>query len=265
MFSLDNLSLAMRAIWKGSIGFGLVNIPVKLYSAVQKSNLDLDMLDAKDHSRIKFQRINESTRKEVSYDKIVKGYMLNDNYVILDDQDFSDASPEKTKMIELENFVDIKEINPIYYETSYYAEPETQGKKAYALLLKALIQSKKAGVARFVLRNTENMCVIHPLGEVITVTKIRFQEEIRSAEDVKVPALSSISKKELDVGMALIKQYSSPFNIESFKDEYTKELLKIIKAKAKGKRATVKKLKPRAATSDDLYDQLLQSLGGKGA
>ena len=255
----------MRAIWKGSIGFGLVNIPVKLYSAVQKSNLDLDMLDAKDHARIKFQRINESTRKEVSNDKIVKGYLLNDNYVILDEQDFADASPEKTKMIELENFVDIKEINPIYYETSYYAEPETQGKKAYALLLKALIQSKKAGVARFVLRNTENMCVIHPLGEVITVTKIRFQEEIRSSEDVKVPDLTSISKKELDVGMALIKQYTSPFNIESFKDEYTKELLKIIKAKAKGKRATVKKLKPRAAASDDLYDQLLQSLGGKGA
>lgn len=265
MFSKDNLSSAMRAIWKGSIGFGLVNIPVKLYSAVQKSNLDLDMLDSKDHARIKFQRINESTRKEVSNDKIVKGYLLNDNYVILDEQDFSDASPEKTKMIELENFVDINEINPIYYETSYYAEPETQGKKAYALLLKALIQSKKAGVARFVLRNTENMCVIHPLGEVITITKIRFQEEIRSTEDIKVPDLKSISKKEVDVGMALIKQYTSPFNIESFKDEYTKELLKIIKAKAKGKRATVKKLKPRAAASDDLYDQLLQSLGGKGA
>lgn len=255
----------MRAIWKGSIGFGLVNIPVKLYSAVQKSNLDLDMLDSKDHSRIKFQRINESTRKEVSFDKIVKGYLLKDNYVILDDQDFADASPEKTKMIELENFVDIKEINPIYYETSYYAEPEKQGKKAYALLLKALIQSKKAGVARFVLRNTENMCVIHPRDEVITVTKIRFQEEIRSAEDIEVPDLTSISKKELDVGMALIKQYSSPFNIESFKDEYTKELLKIIKAKAKGKRATVKKLKPRAAASDDLYDQLLESLSSKGA
>jgi DNA end-binding protein Ku len=255
----------MRAIWKGSIGFGLVNIPVKLYSAVQKSSLDLDMLDSKDHARIKFQRINEGTRKEVPFDKIVKGYLLKENYVILDDQDFADASPEKTKMIELENFVDIKEINPIYYETSYYAEPEKQGKKAYALLLKALIQSKKAGVARFVLRNTENMCVIHPRDEVITVTKIRFQEEIRSAEDIDVPDLTSISKKELDVGMALIKQYSSPFNIESFKDEYTKELLKIIKAKAKGKRATVKKLKPRAATSDDLYDQLLESLSGKGA
>lgn len=255
----------MRSIWKGSIGFGLVNIPVKLYSAVQKSNLDLDMLDSKDHSRIKFQRINESTRKEVPFDKIVRGYLMNDQYVILDENDFADAAPEKTKMIELENFVDIEEINPIYYETSYYAEPETQGKKAYALLLKALIQSKKAGVARFVLRSTENLCVIHPVGEVITVTKIRFQEEIRSSEDIKVPALDSISKKELDVGMALIKQYSSKFDIAAFKDEYTSELLKIIKAKSKGKRATVKKLKPRVESGDDLYGQLLQSLKGKGA
>lgn len=255
----------MRAIWKGSIGFGLVNIPIRLYSAVQNSHLDLDMLDSKDHAPIKFQRINANTRKEVPYDKIVKGYLLRDKYVILDEEDFEDASPEKTKMIELENFVDIGEINPIYYETSYYAEPESQGKKAYALLLKALTQSGKAGVARFVLRNTENLCVIHALEEVIVVTKIRFQEEIRSAEEIKVPAIDAISKKELDVGLALIKQYTSAFDIKDFKDEYTQELLKIIKAKAKGKRATVKKLKPREATGDDLYEQLMQSLNKQGA
>ena len=255
----------MRAIWKGAIGFGLVNIPVRLYSAVQNSNLDFDMLDSKDHSRIKFQRINEQTRKEVPFNKIVKGYMLDEKYVILDDHDFEDASPEKTKLIELENFVDIEEINPIYYETSYYAEPEAQGKKAYALLLKALSKSNKAGIARFVLRSTENLCVIHPLDNVLVVTKIRFSEEIRSHEEIKVPPTDSISKKEIDVGMALIKQYSSKFNIASFKDEYSKELLRIIKAKAKGKRATVKKLKPREETGDDLYSQLMQSLNKKGA
>jgi DNA end-binding protein Ku len=255
----------MRSIWKGSIGFGLVNIPVKLYSAVQKSNLDFDMLDSKDHSRIKFQRINENSRKEVPYDKIVKGYLIDEKYIIMDDKDFEDASPEKTKMIELENFVGIDEINPIYYETSYYAEPETQGKKAYALLLKALIQSNKAGVARFVLRSTENLCVIHPMDNVLVVTKIRFNEEIRTTEEIKSPPTDSISKKELDVGLALIKQYTSPFDIESFKDEYSKELLRIIEAKAKGKRATVKKLKPREDSGDDLYSQLMQSLSKKGA
>lgn len=253
----------MRTIWKGAIGFGLVNIPVKLYSAVQNSHLDLDMLDEKDHSRIKFLRINEKTRKEVPYDKIVKGYLIKDNYVILDEQDFEDASPEKTKMIELENFVDITSINPIYYEISYYAEPEKQGKKAYALLLKALVKSKKAGVARFVFRSTENLCVIHPLGEVLVITKIRFQEEIREYEDLEVPSADTVTKKELDVGLALIKQYTAAFDIKSFKDEYSKELLKIIQAKAKGKRATVKKLKPREESSDDLYTQLMQSLGTK--
>ena len=252
----------MRSIWKGAIGFGLVNIPVKLYSGVQNSNLDLDMLDERDHAKIKFQRINEDTRKEVPYEKIVKGYFLKDRYVILDDHDFEEAAPEKNKVIELENFVDIKEINPIYYETSYYTEPEKQGVKAYALLLKALEKSKKAGVGRFVLRSTENLCVIHPMDGVIVITKIRFQEEIRTLSEIKRVDDKAISKKEMDVGMALIKQYSSPFDITSFKDTYSDELLKIIKAKAKGKRAVVKKLKPQKATSDNLYEQLMQSLGG---
>ena len=252
----------MRSIWKGAIGFGLVNIPVKLYSGVQNSNIDLDMLDERDHSHIKYQRINENTRKEVPYDKIVKGYFLNDRYVILDEHDFEDAAPEKNKVIELENFVDINEINPIYYETSYYTEPEKQGAKAYALLLKALEKSKKAGVGRFVLRNTENLCVIHPKDGVLVITKIRFQEEIREMTDLKKVEAKAISKKEMEVGLALIKQYSSKFDIAAFKDEYSSELLKIIKAKAKGKRTIVKKMKPKTATNDNLYDQLMQSLGG---
>ncbi len=256
----------MRAIWKGSIGFGLVNIPIKLYSAVQNSNLDMDMLDGRDHARIKFQRINEKTRKEVPFEKIVKGYAIDDDYVILEDQDFEDASPQKTKMIELENFVSMDEINPIYYETSYYSEPETQGRKAYALLLQALLKSKKAGIGRFVLRSTENLCVLHALDKVIVISKIRFAEEIRSTEEILTPTDININKKELDVGLALIEQYTSKFKIDQFKDEYTSDLLKIIKAKAKGKRPTIKKLKPEKASSDDLYSQLMESLSSrKGA
>lgn len=253
----------MRSIWKGSIGFGLVNIPVKLFSGVQNSHLDLDMLDERDHEKIKFMRVNEKTHKEVPFEKIVKGYFLKDRYVILDKHDFEEASPEKTKIIELENFVDIQDINPVYYETSYYTEPEKQGKKAYALLLKALEKSKKAGVARFVLRNTENLCVIHPMDNVIVITKIRFQQEIRSLAEINKVEDITITKKEMDVGLALIKQYSSAFDLGGFKDEYTNELLKIIKAKAKGKRATVKKMKPQKAASNDLYDQLMESLSAK--
>lgn len=250
----------MRSLWTGAISFGLVNIPIKLYSGVQNSRLDLDMLDEKDHGKIKFQRINENTGKEVDFSHIVKGYLLNDKYVVLDEHDFQEAAPEKNKTIELESFVFLAEINPIYFETSYYTAPEKQGAKAYNLLLKALIKSKKAGLARFVLRNTETLCVLHPLEDIIVVTKIRFQEEIRSINSVKKNELKAIPKKEMDVGMALIKQYSAKFDITTFKDTYTSELLKIIKAKAKGKRTIVKKLKTKKEPKADLYEQLLKSL-----
>ncbi len=253
----------MRSIWKGSLGFGLVNIPVKLYSAVQTSSLDFDMLDARDHSRIRYQRVNEHTHKEVPYDKIVKGYKMNDNYVIVDDVDFEEAAPEKSRVIEIESFVDIADVNPMYYETSYYAEPDSKSNKAYALLVQALLKSKKAGLARFVLRSTESLCIVHPVDHVLVVTRIRFGQEIRSHEELDVAEDVNVSKKELDMGLALINQYAEHFDVSKFKDEYNDELLKIIQAKAKGKRATVKKLKPQKATGDDLYDQLMQSLTTK--
>ncbi|MDB5015444.1 MAG: Ku protein [Mucilaginibacter sp.] len=253
----------MRSIWKGSLGFGLVSIPVKLYSAIQTSSLDFDMLDSRDHARIRYQRVNERTHKEVPYDKIVKGYKLNDDYVIMEDQDFEDAAPEKSKVIEIESFVDIEDVNPMFYETSYYTEPDTKNNKAYALLVQALIKSKKAGLARFVLRSTESLCIVHPVDNVLVVTRIRFAQEIRSTEDLNVTKEVTVSKKELDMGLALINQYAEHFDVSKFKDEYDDELLKIIQAKAKGKRATVKKLKPQKATGDDLYDQLMQSLNTK--
>lgn len=252
----------MRSIWKGSIGFGLVSIPIKLFSAVQTTSLDFDMLDSRDHSRIRYQRVNEHTHKEVPYDKIVKGYKLNDDYVIVDDQDFEEAAPEKSKVIEIQSFVDIAEVNPMFYETSYYTEPDTKNNKAYALLLQALIKSKKAGLARFVLRSTESLCMVHPVDNVLVVTRIRFGQQIRSTEDLNI-AKVEVNKKELEVGLALIDQYAEHFDVSKFKDEYNDQLLNIIKAKSKGKRATVKKLKPRKTTGDDLYEQLMESLKTK--
>jgi DNA end-binding protein Ku len=231
----------MRSIWKGSIGFGLVSIPVKLYSAVQTNSLDFDMLDGRDHSRIRFQRVNENTHKEVPYDKIVKGYKMGDDYVIMEDTDFEDAAPEKSKVITIESFVDIDEVNPMFYETSYYTEPDTKNNKAYGLLLQALIKSKKAGLARFVLRSTESLCIVHPVRNVLVVTRIRFGEQIRDTEDLNVADKMEISKKELDMGLMLIDQYSDKFDVSKFKDDYNESLLKIIEAKAKGKRAKVKK------------------------
>jgi DNA end-binding protein Ku len=256
----------MRSIWKGSIGFGLVSIPVKLYSAVQSSSLDLDMLDSRDHSRIRYLRVNEHTHKEVPYDKIVRAYKLNDDYVVVEEGDFEDAAPEKSKVIEIESFVDIADVNPMFYETSYYTEPDTKKNKAYSLLLQALKKSGKAGLARFVLRSTESLCIVHPVDHVLVVTRIRFGLEIRSTEELNIDDDVTVSKKELDVGLALINQYAEDFDVSKFKDEYNDELLKIIHAKAKGKRPTIKKLKPHKATGDDLYEQLMQSLNTrKGA
>src|ERR1700744_4032267 len=237
----------MRSIWTGSIGFGLVSIPIKLYSAVQETRLDLDMLDSRDHANIKFMRVNENTKKEVPYDKIVKGYKYDDDYVIIEDADFEAAAPEKSKVIEIESFVDLASVNPMYYENSYYTEPATKKNKAYALLLAALKKSGKAGLARFVLRSTESLCIVHPVEKAIVVTRIRFAQQIRDQEELKMD-------------LALIDQYAEPLDLSKYKDEYHTELMNIIEQKAKGKRPTIKKLKPKAAKSDDLYDQLMSSL-----
>jgi DNA end-binding protein Ku len=250
----------MRSIWTGSIGFGLVSIPIKLFSAVQETRLDLDMLDSRDHAHIKFQRVNENTKKEVPYDKIVKGYKYDDDYVIIEDADFEAAAPEKSKVIEIESFVDVASVNPMYYETSYYTEPATKKNKAYALLLEALKKSGKAGLARFVLRSTESLCIVHPVDKSIVVTRIRFAQQIRDQEELKLDDDVTVSKKELDMGLALINQYAEPLDLSKYKDEYHTELMNIIEQKAKGKRPTIKKLKPKAAKSDDLYDQLMTSL-----
>jgi DNA end-binding protein Ku len=207
-------------------------------------------------------RVNEHTQKEVPYDKIVKGYKLNEDYIIMDEEDFADAAPEKSRVIEIQSFVDIADVNPMFYETSYYTEPDTKNNKAYALLSQALVKSKKAGLARFVLRSTESLCIVHPVEKVLVITRIRFGQEIRDIKELNIADVE-VNKKELDVGLALINQYAEHFDVSKFKDEYNDELLKIIKAKSKGKRATVKKLKPVKATGDDLYEQLMQSLKTK--
>ncbi|QKJ32309.1 Ku protein [Mucilaginibacter mali] len=253
----------MRSIWKGSIGFGLVSIPIKLYSAVQSSALSLDMLDSRDHARIRYLRVNEHTHKEVPYDKIVKGYKIDEDYVVLEERDFEDAAPEKSKIIEIESFVNIDEVNPMFYETSYYAEPDTKNNKAYSLLIQAMTKAQKAGLARFVLRSTENLCLVHPVDGVLVVTRMRFGQEIRGTDEIGVVKEVSITKKELEVGLALINQYSEKFDVSKYKDDYHNELLKIIHAKAKGKRPTIKKLKPQKTKGTDLYDQLMQSLNTK--
>ncbi len=250
----------MKAIWKGAISFGLVNIPVKLYSATEQSNLDLDMVDSRDMAKIRFRRVNENTGKEVNFENIAKAYMLNGNYIMLDDEDFEEASPEKTKIIEVNHFIDEDEIDTIYFENSYYVEPEKSGEKAYALLREALTKSGKVGVAQFVLRSAEALTVIKPLDNILVLSKIRFAQEIRSTEDFNLPSKSIVKPAELKIALTIINQYTQPFNIEKYKDEYANALLKVIKAKASGKKGKVRKFTAVPDKTEDLMQQLKASL-----
>jgi DNA end-binding protein Ku len=250
----------MRAIWSGAIGFGLVNIPVKLFSAVQQSELDLDMLDKKDHANIKFQRVNANTGKEVAWANIVRGYKLNDRYVVLDEDDFKKASPEKNKIIEILEFVDETEIDSIYYETPYYLQPDKSGVKAYALLRDALKKSGKVGMGSFVLRNRESLVVIKPQEDILVLNKIRFSEEIKDPSDIKVPSATN-KPAELKMAMQLIEQLTHKFDISKFHDTYSDKLMKLIKDKAKGKKAAKPALRVVHSRSRDLMEQLKASLG----
>lgn len=249
----------MRAIWTGAIGFGLVNIPVKLYSAVQQSELDLDMLDKKDHSNIKFQRINANTGREVAWQNIVKGYKMDDKYVVLTDEDFEKASPEKTKIIEIAEFVDEKDIETVYYETPYFLQPEKSGVRAYSLMLEALKKTGKAGLGSYVLRNRESLVIIKPWNDVLVLNKIRFAQEIRDPAELDL-SISKSKPEELKMAVKLIEQLSTEFDITKYKDTYSDKLLQLIKAKSKGKKPASSPLKVVHSTSRDLMEQLKASL-----
>lgn len=250
----------MRAIWSGSIGFGLVNIPIKLYSATEDSSLDLDMLDSKTGDHIKFQRVNERSGKEVPWEQIVKGYNYHDKYVVLEEEDIAAASPKKTKIIEIESFVNEADIDAIYFENPYYVEPEKGGIKAYILLQQALEKSGKVGFGRFVMRMKEHLAIIRPKDDFLMLQQLRFEEEIRSPDELKVTSDVRISSKELGVAMDLIEEYSSAFEIDQYKDQFKNELMKIIKAKAGGKKIKAPKMDVVYTKTDDLFEQLKASL-----
>ncbi|HET9823763.1 MAG TPA: Ku protein [Chitinophagaceae bacterium] len=250
----------MRPIWTGAIGFGLVNIPVKLYSATQSSNLDLDMLDKKDHSNIRFMRVNEKTGKEVPWGNIVKGYKIDNNYVILEDKDFEAASAKKTKTIEISDFVKEDEISSMYYETPYYLEPDKSGTRAYELLRQALLITKKVGVATFVMRSKESLAILRPEEKVIVLNRIRFHEEIRETTSLALPEHTTVKPAELQMATTLIDQLTAKFDVSKYKDTYNAELLKVIHAKAKGQKIKAPEMKVVHRKTKDLMSQLKASL-----
>ncbi|SEG36089.1 Ku protein [Flavobacterium urumqiense] len=250
----------IKSIWTGSITFGLINIPIKVFSAVKESNIEMNMLDKNDYSNIKFKRVNENTGKEVDYADIVKGYKRDDRYVVIEEADFEAAAAEKTKNIEIMNFVDEKEIDTIYYEQPYYLEPDKGALNAYALLRDALQTSAKVGVGTIVLRNKESLVILKSYKNVIVLNRIRFQEEIRNITELKLPPLSAMNSKEMDMAVKLVEQLTEKFDVAKYKDNYTAKLLEIIKDKAKGKKQVAPKLKVVHKQNDDLMAMLKASL-----
>jgi len=251
----------MKAIWSGSIGFGLVNIPVKMYSASSPGRLDLDMLDSRDHSNIRFIRVNEKTGEEVKWENIVKGYKLeNDEYVVFSDEDFAKEAAEKNELIEIKEFVNEDAIDSVYYETPYYLAPEKNGEKAYALLREALMKTKKVGLAVFVMRTKETLALLKAVKDVIVLECLRFPEEIRSTKDLTLPKKTDINNSELKMAMKLIEERSGKLDITAYKNTYREQLMKLIQAKAKGVKIKKSNLKVVQTKSKDLMSKLKASL-----
>jgi DNA end-binding protein Ku len=254
-----------RAIWSGSISFGLLNVPVKLYSAVSKQNVKFRELREGDGARVRHKRVAESDGKEVPYEKIVKGYeFAPDQYVLLSKDELSELDPKRTKAVEVQDFVDLDQIDPIYFESPYYLGPDKGAEKAYALLVRAMRESGKVAIARFVLRNKEHLAAIRPMDDVLTLTTMRFQDEVTQPgdlEDVFGEKPAKPDARELNMAKQLIESLAADFKPESYRDEYREELLELLEKKAAGEEvaaAPSETLKPTKAP--DLMAALEESL-----
>jgi len=252
----------MRSIWSGAISFGLVNIPVKLNSAVESSEgLDFDMLSKKDMAPIRYARIDTKTGKEVPWKEIVKGFQYTKGkYIVVTDEDFKKASPEKSRAIDIIQFVKDDEIDPIYYDKPYFLVPDKGADKSYHLLIKGLEETKTVGLAEFMLRNRMHICALKVHDGVLLLHQLRYQEELREVPEVEKSKGEKISAKEVDLAKKLIQQLTEKFDPAAFKDTYVTELKKVIKAKAAGKEIHIAEPKKATATVKDLMEVLKQSL-----
>jgi DNA end-binding protein Ku len=254
-----------RAIWSGSISFGLLNVPVKLYSAVSKQTVRFRELREGDGSRIRHKRVAEEDGEEVPYDKIVKGYEITpDQYVIVSRDELEEIAPERTRAIEIKDFVDLDEIDPIYFEHPYYLGPDKGAERAYQLLVQAMEEQRKVAIARFVLRNKEHLAAIRPMGDVLTMATMRFADEVVSPDDlddVVQEKQGKVEKRELDMAKQLIESLSTDFDATQYEDEYREQLLDLIERKAKGEEVvTAEAEEPKPTKAPDLMAALEESL-----
>jgi DNA end-binding protein Ku len=258
-----------RAIWKGSISFGLVNIPVGLYAAETRNDLSFKMLDRKTKSPIHYKRISEESGKEVPWDETVRGYELeNGKYVVLSDEDLKRAAPEATQTIDILGFVDLDEISPLFFDKPYFLAPDSKGTKAYALLRETLRRTGKVGIAKVVIRTRQYLAAVVARGDsdVLTLELMRYAHELRDPEELEVPrGKAGVSEKELEIAKRLVEGMVETWKPEQYKDDYRNELMKLIEKRAKsgdleGSTQAAPKPEPRGGKVVDLMALLKRSL-----
>jgi DNA end-binding protein Ku len=255
-----------RAIWSGSISFGLLNVPVKLYSAVARRSIGLREIRESDGARIRHRRVAEGTDEEVPYEKIIKAFEISkDQYVQLAKEELEALAPEKTRAIEVQDFVDLEEIDPIYFDSPYYLGPADGAERAYSLLARAMADSGKIAVARFVFRNKEHLAAIRPSDGVLTLTTMRFADEVvppSELDDVLPDKQPKVDKREIEMAGQLIDSLTRSFDPGIYRDEYREQLLALIERKAEGKDvlAAPEAAEPEPTKAPDLMAALEQSI-----
>jgi len=252
----------MRAIWKGNISFALVSIPISLFSATRKNELSFHYLHKKDMSAVSYKRFCDSENVEVPWEDITRGYEYErDRYVEITDEDLDRADVELTKTIQIQEFVQEDEIDPVYFDKPYYLEPQKGGERAYALMRDALAESGKVGIAKVVLKSREHLAAVKSVGNLLTLQTMRFAHEIVDSGSLNVPQKTDVSKKEMDLANTLIDSMSDKFDPGKYKDDYYDKVLEIIQMKVAGVSPQAPAPKgPGPAKVVDLMEILKQSL-----
>lgn len=261
-----------RSIWKGSITFGLVNIPVGLYSAEKREEVSFHLLDRKNKARVKYKRVNESTGREVAWEDTVRGFELESGkYVILTDEDLQRAAPEKTQTVDILDFVDLEEIDPSYFDKPYYLGPDKKGAKSYALLREVLKRTKKVGISKVVIRSKQYLAAVIAEDDVIVLNILRFAHELRDPKELDLPrGKEGVTERELDMAERLVEGMVDSWDPEKYRDDYYKDLMKMIHERAKaGQYDEAPEAPPepkpeRGANVVDLMALLKQSVEGGG-
>ena len=253
-----------RAMWKGAIAFGLVNIPVELYSATRDHRPKFRLLHAKDESPVHYERVCQSEGKPVGWEDLVKGYEYEKGqFVVLTKDDFKTAALEKTKTVDILDFVDPKEVDERYFETPYYLQPGKGADRAYALIREAIRDSGKIGVAKIILRDAQHLAALEVIGDALVLTMMRFADELADLGDFRFPKTGDIRAAELKMARQLVESLSAKWQPEKYTDEYRDNLMRIIKGKLKGKTPRLKEREtPQQAEVIDLMARLRASLEG---